>query len=91
MMKINNNPNEPSSKTQCQRILAYLQTGRSITQLEALRLFQTMRLGARIADLKAKGYNITSILVKDANTGKRYSSYRLVTAPVQGELFSEAE
>jgi len=45
---------------QTEAILEYLQEGNPITPLEALREFGCMRLAARIADLKAKGYEITS-------------------------------
>ena len=45
---------------QTEAILEYLQEGNPITPLEALREFGCMRLAARIADLKAKGYLIDS-------------------------------
>lgn len=61
--------------SQNKQILAYLQGGRSITPLEALNLFGCFRLGARIAELKSKGYDITTEMVK--HNGKRFASYRL--------------
>ena len=42
------------------RILEYLQTGRSITPNEADDLFACKRLGVRIYDLKQRGYPIIS-------------------------------
>ena len=42
-------------ETQCNRILAYLQSGGSLTQEDARRLFKCWRLGARIYDLKRSG------------------------------------
>lgn len=46
--------------TQAESILAYLQTGQSITPREADELWGCMRLGARIYDLKKQGYKIIS-------------------------------
>jgi len=45
---------------QTEAILMYLKEGNPITPLEALREFGCMRLAARIADLKAQGYQIIS-------------------------------
>ena len=58
-------------------ILAYMANGHHITPLEALNKFGCMRLGARIYDLKGRGYPIGSRLVKD-ESGKRYSEYWMV-------------
>lgn len=77
-MKTNNNDNLGTSASQCQRILAYMEQGKSITPLEALSLFSCFRLGARIADLKQKGHRIISRKVKDVVTGKRFASYSLM-------------
>lgn len=57
MKTTNINPNEGNSLSQTRRILAYLRGGNTITPLEALREFGTLRLGARIADIeKIVGY-----------------------------------
>uniref|UniRef100_A0A6M3J0Q0 Putative DNA binding, helix-turn-helix domain containing protein n=1 Tax=viral metagenome TaxID=1070528 RepID=A0A6M3J0Q0_9ZZZZ len=61
--------------SQNEAILRHLQSGRSITPLEALRLYGSMRLGARIYDLKRQGYNIQEKDIPD--NGKRYASYFL--------------
>ena len=64
--------------TQCDRILDYLERNGSITDLEA-RDLSIHRLGARIYDLRAAGYNIT----KETKTGRNeygkyvYAKYRL--------------
>jgi len=50
--------------TQETRILAALQQGYRLTPLVALRRFGCFRLGARIYNLKRKGYKIESRLVK---------------------------
>lgn len=78
MKSVNNNPNPAHSLSQTDMILAYLRTGESITPIEALDLFGCFRLGARIADIKARGYLIHTEMVKDLSTGKRYARYSMV-------------
>lgn len=46
--------------TQAERVLDYINTFGSITQLEALQDLGVMRLASRISDLKKQGYPITS-------------------------------
>jgi hypothetical protein len=46
--------------TQNERVLDYIDTFGSITQLEALRDLGVMRLASRISDLKRLGYPIES-------------------------------
>ena len=48
-----------SRPSQERKILAYLQDHKSITGLEALKLFGCMRLPARIAVLEDRGHKIT--------------------------------
>lgn len=65
--------NEDSKKNQCDYLLDYLERYNSITPMEALNAFNCFRLGARVSDLRADGYNIiTEINPK----GKRYAIYR---------------
>lgn len=45
-------------QTQCQEILAAMERGREITQLDALRDFGVMRLASRISDLRSQGHPI---------------------------------
>ena len=61
--------------SQASRIFEYMRAGNAITPLDALRLFGCMRLGARIYDLKQRGYVINTSIVKDKDTGKRYALY----------------
>jgi len=56
-----------------------------VTQQDAILFCQCYRLAARIADLRADGYNIESELVTQG--GVRYARYRLVPDPVQVTLF----
>jgi len=51
-------------KTQKQAILEYMQAGHRITPLEALQLFGSMRLGARIRDLRDEGHNIEGQMIE---------------------------
>jgi hypothetical protein len=61
-------------------ILKYLESGNSITPLEALKLFRCMRLGARINEYRKEGYDIKTKIIE--SEGKRYARYTLVTTPV---------
>lgn len=73
-MKDNFNPNEQESVSQAKRILAYMLEGNRITPYEALTHFGSLRLGARIADLRAQGHEIKSEFVTTP-TGKRVKAY----------------
>ena len=66
--------NEESAATQCNRILAHLKKGLTITSLEALQMFGCMRLASRIHDLRVRGENIVVEKVKLAN-GKSVAQY----------------
>ena len=56
-----------SNLTQNQRILDYLDSHSSITQLEALNELGILRLASRISDLRKRGYMIESEMVKVEN------------------------
>ena len=61
--------------SQARQILAYLQQGKEITPLEALRIFGCLRLAARIYDLRKEGVHIVE---RDINAGRKsYAAYRL--------------
>ena len=67
-------------KSQCDKILAYMESGRSITPIEALGLFGCFRLSARIKDLRERGYMIrTNRIVRknEDGTTKNYAEYSL--------------
>ena len=72
----NINENRVESKSQTDRILEYMLSGKSITPLEALNLFGCLRLGARIADIKARGYLVYSEFVSTP-TEKKVKRYYL--------------
>lgn len=64
--------------TKTQKVLDYLQSGKSITSWDAIQKFHATRLSAIIFNLKKKGYPIASSLEydidKDGNPVK-YSVY----------------
>lgn len=57
------NENKTASKSQTDRILDWMLAGNDITPLQALNMFGCLRLGARIADIKARGYLVYSKFV----------------------------
>lgn len=64
--------------TQKDRILDHLKSGASLTPLEALQLYGSMRLSAVIHDLKKEGWDIHTDMVFDAASGKSYARYKLI-------------
>lgn len=73
---MNINENTATSKSQTDRILDWMLTGHTITPLEALNKFGSLRLGARIAEIKARGYLVYSEFVPTPN-GKKVKQYHL--------------
>ena len=67
-------------ETQNAQIKAYLQSGKSLTALDALHLFNCFRLGARIHNLKRTGMMINKEMIKITSGGKtkRVAKYTLV-------------
>ena len=64
-------------ESQNKQIKAWLESGKSLTPLDALALFNSFRLGARVFDLKDEyGMNIKTGMVKE--NGKRFERYSLV-------------
>ena len=58
--------------SQEKQILEYLQSGKKLTPIDALNMFGCFRLGARICDLRSKGYNIDN----ESKTGS-FAVYKL--------------
>ena len=63
--------------SQSSKILHYLKQGHALTPISALRMFDCMRLGGRIYDLRKRGHQITTSYVSDWRKRKRWASYRL--------------
>lgn len=70
----NINLNKSSTDSQNRAILAYLRSGKRLTQLAALELFGCMRLPSRIHDLKKAGIVIKKQFITLANK-KRVKEY----------------
>lgn len=62
--------------TQKKAILEWLQAGRTITPMDALKEFGCFRLSAQIFNLKKEGYNISKEMVERPG-GKRFAKYKL--------------
>ena len=73
---------ETQTQTQKEAILRHLQSGQTITPLEALNLYGCFRLGARIWELRDEGYEIKSENVKQGK--KTFASYKIIV-PVHAE------
>ena len=65
-------------KTQNQKILEYLENGKSITNLEALLHLGCGRLASRICELRQQGHNIETRIVKTTG-GASIARYSLKT------------
>jgi uncharacterized small protein (DUF1192 family) len=63
--------------TQCQQVLQHLDSGKPLTQRDALRLYGVSRLAARIYDLQQRGVRITarSLHVRTRNGWARVAEY----------------
>ena len=68
--------------TQSQAILQHLQTGQTLTPLEAFALYGTLSMHSRAAELRSQGHNIECEMVR-VDSGKRVGRYRLVPAAPQ--------
>ena len=55
--------------------MAHLQSGKSITPLEALNLYGCLRLGGRIWELRNEGHRIDTEMIE--RHGKRFARYSL--------------
>lgn len=60
--------------TQKEQVLKHLQSGKSLSPLEALNYFGSLRLGAIIFDLKKDGYEIETEINQ---VGKHYAVYKM--------------
>jgi hypothetical protein len=70
---INGRDTSSKARSQANHILEYMLQGGRLTPLEALNKFGSFRLGARIWDLKRKGYDVKRRLTKV--NGKKVAEY----------------
>lgn len=61
-------------KSQNEKILKYLQTGKTLTPITALDRFQCFRLAARISDLRKEGHTIYTNTIN--KNGKSFAGYK---------------
>lgn len=57
-------------ESQMIQILKYLKSGRPITQLDAVKRFGCLRLGARIYDLRRDGHPISTTMARVSKNKK---------------------
>lgn len=63
-------------RTQCDYVICWLATGKTITHLGALGRWGVGRLAARIKDLREEGHKIAT--ERMTRNGKTFARYRLV-------------
>jgi len=71
---LSNNNTMKKSKSQNDRILAHLLSGKPLTAMQALNKFGSFRLAARIDQLRKQWPIATEIKCRD---GKRFAVYRI--------------
>lgn len=64
-----------SNESQCKILLKWLQSGRTITSLGAIKKWLILRLASRVFELKKAGHNIESERIEI--NGKHFAKYRL--------------
>lgn len=64
------------SGSQAQKILHHLAHGHVLTPLSSLRLFDCLRLGARVYELKRRGWAIKTEIVR-SRSGKLIAAYSM--------------
>ena len=65
--------------TQIQMVYHHLKNRGPITPLEAIHRYKILRLGARIFNLRALGFDISSEIVR--LNGKAFAKYTLIAEP----------
>lgn len=69
---MNNNQN-----TQLNQVLGHLKQGRSITQVDAIRLFNCYRLSAIIKNLRNQGYEVVTYNERNSSGIGTHARYEL--------------
>lgn len=79
-------------QTKTEQILDYLKKGNELTGIEAVDMFKTTGLARYIKDLRDEGYQISTDLKTNENTGKTYGVYKLVSTDIKAisELILDA-
>ena len=66
------------NNTQLNQVLSHLKQGRSITQIDAIRLFNCYRLSAIIQRLRCAGYDIVTHNERNKSGIGRHARYELI-------------
>jgi len=69
------------SKSQNNQILKHLESGKTITPLQAMNMFSSMRLSARIFQLRALGHDIKTKNI--TRGGKTFAEYSLIKKEIR--------
>ena len=75
-------------RSQEAQILEHLQSGKTLTPIQALNLFGSFRLGARCFNLKKAGYHIMNKMIK-VSKNKRVAQYSLENVDQNGQYKME--
>lgn len=70
-------PTEPHYRSQMGRVLAFMRSGYTLTQRDAIHRFNCYRLAAVVFSLKAMGHDIRTTM-EGKSGGPRWARYRLV-------------
>ncbi len=65
------------NNTQLNQVLSHLKQGRSITQMDAIRLFNCYRLSAIIEKLRRQGYDIVTYNERNSSGTGTHARYEL--------------
>lgn len=65
------------NNTQNIQVLAHLKQGRSLTQVDAIRLFKCYRLSAIIKNLRNQGYDIVTYNERNSSGTGTHARYEL--------------
>ena len=74
-----------TTMAQTDAILRHLRNHGSITPIEALNLYGSFRLAARVGELRQDGHEIRTVMVERG--GRRWAMYRLMREPVQAGMW----
>ena len=69
--------------SQSEAVLQHLQSGKTLTPLDAYLLYGTLALHSRVSELRERGFSIECEMVK-VPSGKWVGSYKLIEAYAYG-------
>lgn len=66
-------------QSQCNKVLNHMRSEGSITAAEAIGKYKIYRLAARVADLRRRGHNVVSTIVRTVDKDGNRSRYAVYT------------